>query len=499
MGKNKRLLIIGLDGVSWNVLDPMIKNGHMPFLKEFIKDGTKGILKSTEPPITPTAWTSFQTGLRPEIHGVWGFRNFNFVNGHLEYELNSSSSILSGNIWQLLSKHNKKLCVINLPLTYPPFEINGIMVSGFPTPSGSDCEYTYPRNFKEDLLREIPDYQVINFENWANINNDSIENFIEAMINISSQRAHLSSYLLNRDLWDIFMVHFQETDFIQHKYWHYLDRIHPNYSEVGFKKCARYYNYLDKALRDIVSIAREKGYSTVFMSDHGFQRSEYQFRINDWLFIKKYLHITKGLKHRAVSELKKIIKLLPLNSRLRFSNENMKFNYNNHFLEKIIDYNKSSIYVEVNSTNVARAHFIKNDANIKNQFLSDIFKLKTPEGRKVVAEISPTKDDNIFNILFENGIVAIGMIVNREPLFSKPMAGKSAQIGVHHKDGLIIIEGTLEEKKLPKEIHQVFGFFLNLYGINHLLEEPYSNMPIQSLNDNERKHIWQSLQNLGYL
>jgi len=500
MSKNKKLLIIGLDGVSWNVLNPMIENGHMPFLNDFIRNGKSGILKSTEPPITPTAWTSFMTGLQPEIHGVWGFRNLRFVNGRLKYEFNDSSSIRYKNIWQVLSKHNKKVCVINLPLTYPPFEINGIMISGFPTPAGAECKYTYPENFQGELLKAIPDYQTINFRNWADINNNHIETFIKAMINISSQRAYLSSYLLNREFWDIFMVHFQETDFIQHRYWHYIDRTHRNYSEAGFNECAKYYYYLDRLLRDIVAIAGGKGYSIVLMSDHGFQRCEYQFRINNWLFLENYLHMKKSIRNPLVNPLKKMIRMLPLNLKLKFSNEETKFRFSNHFLEKIIDYDKSVLFVEANATNVARAYFIKTDHKIRKHVINDILRLKTPEGKKAVAEILPMPDnDNIYNILFNNAIVPTGMIITREPLFSMPIAGKSAQIGVHHKSGIIVIDNSLKEQELPEEIHQVFHFILKLQEIDHSFGKIFSNNPVKLLTNGEQEQIQERLRNLGYL
>jgi len=92
------------------------------------------------------------TGLEPEDHGVWGFRNFHFVNSRLEYELNNSSSMLNRNLWRIISAYNKKVCVINLPLTYPAFEINGIMVSGFPVPAENGDKCTYPKDFLRELV-----------------------------------------------------------------------------------------------------------------------------------------------------------------------------------------------------------------------------------------------------------------------------------------------------------------------------------------------------------
>ena len=60
-----RLLIIGLDGATFSVLDPLMAEGRMPNLKRFIAGGVSGILNSTQPPITPAAWTTFMTGKGP--------------------------------------------------------------------------------------------------------------------------------------------------------------------------------------------------------------------------------------------------------------------------------------------------------------------------------------------------------------------------------------------------------------------------------------------------
>ena len=70
---SKKVLFIGLDGATFDVLDPLIDRGLMPRLKQFIAEGVHGPLETTIPPITPTAWVSWMTGKNPGKHGVFEF------------------------------------------------------------------------------------------------------------------------------------------------------------------------------------------------------------------------------------------------------------------------------------------------------------------------------------------------------------------------------------------------------------------------------------------
>ena len=69
----KKVLFIGLDGATFDVLDPLMDKGLMPRLKQFIAEGVRGPLETTIPPITPTAWVSWMTGKNPGKHGVFEF------------------------------------------------------------------------------------------------------------------------------------------------------------------------------------------------------------------------------------------------------------------------------------------------------------------------------------------------------------------------------------------------------------------------------------------
>ena len=102
----------------------MIGLGKMSFppFSEIARCGVKGNLRTTIPPVTPVAWSSFVTGKNPGKHGVFGFES---SEGLMTY----SSSIKSLKIWDILSYYGLRSCILYVPMTYPVEPINGVMIS----------------------------------------------------------------------------------------------------------------------------------------------------------------------------------------------------------------------------------------------------------------------------------------------------------------------------------------------------------------------------------
>ena len=109
MGKSKKVLVIGIDSATFDIIDPLVQKGQLPNLSNFMNAGSKGVLRSILPPLSPQAWASFMTGVNPGRHGVFGFKekldksySFQFVN---------NQTIRSKTIWKLLSEFGKKVVV----------------------------------------------------------------------------------------------------------------------------------------------------------------------------------------------------------------------------------------------------------------------------------------------------------------------------------------------------------------------------------------------------
>ena len=151
-------MIIGLDGATWTVIDPWIKDGTLPHLARLRQEGSWGNLRSTIPPITAAAWSTFMTGKRPGKHGVFHFIKLfdddgSTANG--QPELVSGRSIKSSTLWDILGHQERRAVLVNIPLTYPPRAVNGVMITGLLTPSSAKV-FTYPL----ELSQQISDYKI---------------------------------------------------------------------------------------------------------------------------------------------------------------------------------------------------------------------------------------------------------------------------------------------------------------------------------------------------
>ena len=68
-----RVLVVGLDGATWDVIFPLLQEGKLPNLKYLIDGGMWGYLNSTNPPMTLPSWSSMLTGCNPGKHGIFDF------------------------------------------------------------------------------------------------------------------------------------------------------------------------------------------------------------------------------------------------------------------------------------------------------------------------------------------------------------------------------------------------------------------------------------------
>ncbi|MBK8913303.1 MAG: alkaline phosphatase family protein [Phycisphaerales bacterium] len=283
-----RVLIVGLDGATFDVLDPLMERGRMPNLKRFIAEGVAGTLMSTRPPITPAAWTTFMTGKGPGKHGILDFEKYDPRRHELSF--NSTYEIREKTIWELLSEKGLRVGSVNVPMTYPPKPINGFMVSGFETPSVK-AEFTWPPELKQDIFRILPNYNYrTNWKRKALGGDDVLRQNLEYICNSFDQGWTLTQHCGEAYGWDVLMVVFKLVDNLQHKAWKYLDpRTAPRYGERA-EWAAECFKRLDDALGKLLQYAQDRGATVMIMSDHGHGSLEGKAQPN--LLLKRWGFLT---------------------------------------------------------------------------------------------------------------------------------------------------------------------------------------------------------------
>lgn len=283
---SKKVMIIGLDGCTFDILNPLIEQGKLPNIASLISNGVSGKLRSTVPPVSAAAWTSFQTGNKPGKHGIFDF--FRNCPENYSYTPVNSTFIKTQTFWEHLSNRGKSAGVVNFLFTYPPKKINGFIISGHQTPSES-VDYTYPIELKEEILKFEPKYQVNPFKRIA-----QSKKFLRDVPDKLMIQERVNSYLINNYSMDLFMNMFAVPDIIQHHFWRHMDSTHPLYSD---KEAQKYMPLIEKIFQTIDDIIGQRinnikdDTNIIIMSDHGGCGVSKIVQINRWLQYKNLLNL----------------------------------------------------------------------------------------------------------------------------------------------------------------------------------------------------------------
>lgn len=125
------MLIVGIDGASPRVTEPLLAAGRLPNLAAIARDGVSGRLRSRLPLASPRIWNTITTGKRPEKHGIsWFTRE---EEGRTELLLSTDRTTHA--LWNIASDAGLRVGVVNFWNTYPPAIVDGIVVSDHLLPS----------------------------------------------------------------------------------------------------------------------------------------------------------------------------------------------------------------------------------------------------------------------------------------------------------------------------------------------------------------------------
>jgi len=273
-----KLLVLGIDGADFDILDPLFKDDRMPNLQDLAEDGIIGPLRSTIPPSTCPGWQSFYTGKSPGNIGIYGFRNFE--HGSYDIHVPDSSDLTESTYWELLGDRGLTSGVVGGPFTYPPQELEGFVVSGPWTPSDAEV-FTHPPELSDELRSVCDGDYVFIPENYEE------DEFKEAF----DHRTDVATHLIETQDWDVFTLVYR-PDPLQHVYWDKDD-------EVVF----RVYEYMDECLGEVLEVIDDE-VNVLVMSDHGFEgvRRRY-FHVNQWLENEGYLSTERDLRTSALKHL----------------------------------------------------------------------------------------------------------------------------------------------------------------------------------------------------
>jgi predicted AlkP superfamily phosphohydrolase/phosphomutase len=292
-------LLIGLDGATFTVLDPLMEEGDMPFLRDFLSKGVRAKLLSTPNPLTPPAWVSMITGRSPGNHGIFDFIWAEQRKADHYFTLYNFRDIQCETIWSIVSRQQGRVGSLNFTMMSPPPPVLGYIVPGLVSWKHMRRN-VYPRELYSEL-QAIPGFNVkevawdFDLEKKAErgIPEEEYENWIRFHIRRENQWFEILRYLMKHHPCHLTAILLDGMDKILHMGWRFLD---PESSHLGISAsernirnlCVEYFCKLDRFLEDLVTLAGPD--ARVFLaSDHGFGPSQFVFRANVWLHEHGYL------------------------------------------------------------------------------------------------------------------------------------------------------------------------------------------------------------------
>ena len=301
--KGPKVLIIGVDGATFDLIKPWVEEGKLPTFKNLLDEGVHGDLISTIPPVTAPAWTSLMTGKNPGKHGLYHF--IEPQPGSYEMRYTNARSRLAKTVWEIMCAHGLKVGVINVPMTYPPEPVNGFMISGMDAPENSSA-ITYPPNLYEELKNKFgivsPQIRYLGFLS----NNKRRDSILGSLEEADHHYQKVTEYLLKKYPVDVAMVVFTSVDTAQHFFWQYMDKNHPRYDPSGggefqdaiLHVCQR----IDKIIGEITEKLSDET-SIFIVSDHGFNPTSGRY-----IYLNQFLAEIGLLKLKENSQENKFMK-----------------------------------------------------------------------------------------------------------------------------------------------------------------------------------------------
>jgi len=254
-----RLLLIGIDGATAEVLGPAMDGGLMPHLSALRARGWMTGLQSTLPAATAPAWATFMTGVTPRRHGILDFLRYDRSTGRVRFV--HAGDLQVATLWAYLSRADVVVGVVNLPLTYPPPPVRGFLVAGLLTPS-LDTVFTHPASLAREVLARFPRYRIVAAEQQTG---GSRERLLAEAGEEFAVRAAAAEWLVARYRPDVVMVQFQSLDPLQHRFW---PEVCAATAGAGARDLTGALRALDEAVGRVAALA--DGAPVLVLSDHGF-------------------------------------------------------------------------------------------------------------------------------------------------------------------------------------------------------------------------------------
>jgi len=284
----KKVLLIGWDAADWKVINPLVDQGLMPTLDDFINHGVMGNLATLRPILSPMLWNSIATGKRPNKHGIHGFMEPDTQNGGIRPVSSTSRKVKA--IWNILTQKGYKTHVLGWFAGHPAEPINGISVSDlfpyatapldkpWPLPPGTIHPESLRDTFAELRMHpaDVTEAAILPWIPRAAEVDQEKDKGLMSFAKILSENCSIhnaATWILQNEPWDFMAVYYNGIDHFCHGFMHYhpprMDGIPEDRYEIYKEVVNGAYRFHDMMLETLLNLAGPEA-TVLLVSDHGF-------------------------------------------------------------------------------------------------------------------------------------------------------------------------------------------------------------------------------------
>ncbi len=475
-----RVLIIGLDSATFDLIEPWAAQGYLPNLSRLMAEGARSRLASTLQPTTAPAWTTFMTGLNQGQHGLYDFVRRRA--GSYGIEVTNSTHVHAPLLFEVVSRLGKQVISVNMPYTFPPRAVNGVMVGG-PFAPAFLRETVYPPEMFDSLKSLVPDYFIL--AEYDPNAAEPLAAYRQALLKEVELRETVTTHLMHTQPWDVCAVVTMATDEVQHTYWQCM-------SAVDGDPLAKYrdtirdvYQRIDQLIGNLIEVAAHDGTgrdtAVIILSDHGAGPLGRMININQWLAENHYLTFqTQGLgavKNMRALSMKRLMyaykRVIPatvrttIRARLgarRF--HRLKGEFESALATSVVDWSTTQAYslgaggnIYINLVGREPHGIVESGGeyeNLRDRIAEQFAQLRDPDTGALLVERVHKREDIYHGTQLgfapdlivewrDHSCWGRGLYGNQTPVFEvhrKFDFSDQPQTGTHRPDGILILQGS---------------------------------------------------------
>lgn len=413
-----RILVIGLDAATMDLIEPWAAAGHLPVLARLIKNGASGRLLSTPNMHSASAWTSVLTGLNPGRHGLFVFSDRDFATGKQVFFKGGdrTGELISSH----LSRHGLTSGFLNVPMTYPAqCEPGGFMISGLDAPSLNERAFC-PDELRAELFSRFPSYRFSPIGLGDLMRAGRLDQAIAAWMELIETQTAAAEYLIAHRPVDFFMTVYTASDWAGHNLWK------DTAGSVTGNSLLEIYRALDGAIERLLNHANAETQVYV-ISDHGMgAHTGASYRLAEWLEANGYM-VRNGrsqTRHSIVSASRKAARiLLPVSVR-----ERVKGGIGEERLGKLQSADKDSFYSSIDwARTVAYTEPGRHVININLEVRNAGGRVAPSEYEKMRSRII----DDLSQWTDDTGRKVVSTAVRRDDVYSGPFTERASDLYIY--------------------------------------------------------------------